>query len=72
MKRKNIKQLPIYQEQRLCKRPTTEQILRLFNLAEHHTLLRNDKTLQSFPPQLTDTQLQTLYLLGIPAQSFIR
>src|SRR5271166_606781 len=71
MKREKIKELPIYPEQRLCKRPTTEQILRLFSLAERHTLLRDNKTVQSFPPQLTDIQLQTLDLLGIPAKSFL-
>jgi transposase len=71
MKREKIKELPIYPEQRLCKRPTTEQILRLFSLAEHHILFRNDKTVQSFPPQLTDIQLQTLDLLGVPAKSFV-
>jgi hypothetical protein len=71
MKRETIKELPIYPEQRLCKRPTTEQILRLFSLAERHRLLRNDKSVQSFPPQLTDIQLQTLDLLSIPANAFI-
>src|ERR1700738_1759133 len=71
MKRERIKELPIYPEQRLCKRPTTEQILRLFSLAERHTLLRYDKPVQSFSPQLTEIQLQTLDLLGVPAQAFI-
>jgi transposase len=71
MKREKIKELPIYPEQRRCKRPTTEQILRLFSLAERHTLLRDDKTVQSFPPQLTDIQLQTLNLLGVPAKAFV-
>ena len=71
MKRERIKELPIYPEQRLCKRPTTEQILRLFSLAERHTLLRDDKPVQSFPPQLTELQHQTLDLLGVPAESFI-
>jgi len=44
MKREKIKELPIYPEQRLCKRPPTEQILRLFSLAERHTLFRNDRS----------------------------
>ncbi len=48
-----------------------EQILRLFSLAERHTLLRDDKTVQSFPPQLTVIQLQTLDLLGVPAKAFV-
>jgi len=64
MKREKIKELPIYPEQRLCKRPTTEQILRLFSLAERHTLLCNDTLVQSFAPQLTEIQLQTLDLHG--------
>ena len=71
MQRERIKELPIYPEQRLCKRPTTEQILRLFSLAQRHTLLRDDKTIQSFTPQLTDIQLQTLTLLGVPVKAFV-
>jgi hypothetical protein len=51
--------------------PTTEQILRLFSHAGRHTLLRDDKPVQSFPPQLTAIQLQTLDLLGVPAQAFL-
>src|SRR5450631_1956948 len=70
MKRERIKELPIYPEHRLCKRPTTEQILRLFSLAERHTLLRDDNPIQSFPPQLTDLQRQTLDLLGVPERAF--
>jgi transposase len=71
MKRARIKELPIYPEQRLCKRPTTEQILRLFSLAERHTLLREGKPIQSFPAQLTDLQRQTLDLLGVPERAFL-
>jgi transposase len=71
MKRERIKELPIYPEQRLCKRPTTEQILRLFSLAERHTLLRDDNPVQSFPPQLTELQRQTLDLLGVPERAFL-
>ena len=70
MKREKIKELPIYPEQRLCKCPTTEQILRLFSLAERHTLLRDAKVVHSFPPHLTDIQRQTLDLLGVPAAAF--
>lgn len=71
MKRRRLKELPIYPEQRLCKRPTTAQILRLFSLAERHTLLRAEKPVQSFPPQLTDLQRQTLDLLGVPERAFL-
>ena len=69
MKRERNKELPIYPEQRFCKRPTTEQIL--FSLAERHTLLRDAKPIQSFPPQFTELQRQTLELLGIPERAFL-
>ena len=39
--------------------------------AERHTLLRDAKEVQSFPPQLTDIQRQTLDLLRVPAAAFL-
>ena len=70
MERERIKQLPIYPEQRLCKRPTTEQILRLFSLAERHTLLRDGRSVQFFPAELTNLQTQVPSHLGLPAEAF--
>ena len=71
MKRQKIAELPIYPEQRRCKHPTTEQILRLFSLAERHTLLREDRLVQIFLPELTGIQSQTLELLGVPEAAFL-
>jgi transposase len=71
MQRQKIAELPIYPEQRRCKHPTTEQILRLFSLAERHTLLREDRPVQVFPPELTGIQSQTLELLGVPEAAFL-
>ena len=65
MQREDIQKLPIYPEQRLCTRPTTEQILRLFSLAERHTLLRAARTLE-----LTDLQRQVIGLIGVPRKAF--
>jgi hypothetical protein len=70
MRRDHIEELPIYPEQRQCRRPTTEQILRLFSLAERHALMRGEYTVQLFPAQLTDLQRQVLDLLGVPPQSY--
>jgi transposase len=70
MQRQKIAELPIYPEQRRCKHPTTEQILRLFSLAERHTLLREEKAVQVFLPELTGIQSQTLELLGVPEAAF--
>ena len=71
MQRQKIAQLPIYPEQRRCKHPTTEQILRLFSLAERHTLLRDERPVQVFLPELTGIQSHTLELLGVPEAVFL-
>lgn len=70
MRREKLTQLPLYPEQRRCKHPTTEQVLRLFSLAERHTLHSAGRTLQVFHTELTDLQRQVLWLLGISAQAF--
>jgi transposase len=70
MQREQIEKLPIYPEQRACKRPATEQILRLFSLAERHTLLSEGHVVQVFYPALTDLQRQVLSLLGVPHQAY--
>ncbi len=70
MQRENITELPLYPEQRDCERPTTEQILRLFSLAEQHKLSQGAHTLQVFKVELTDLQRQLLTLLGISEQAF--
>jgi transposase len=71
MQRQKLAELPIYPEQRRCKHPTTEQILRLFSLAERHTLLRDERPVQVFLPELTGIQSHTLELLGVPEAVFL-
>ena len=70
MQREKLTQLPLYPEQRRCKHPTTEQILRLFSLAERHTLRSAQRTIQVFTTDLTDLQCQVLSLLGVAPQAF--
>lgn len=65
-----IAELPLYPEQRQCRRPTTEQVLRLFSLAQRHRLLRDGQTVQTFDADLTDLQRQVLALLGVPAHAY--
>jgi len=68
MRRENIAELPLYPEERPNRRPTAEQIFRLFGLVERHVLLDLDgaRPLRTFGPQLTDLQRQVLRLLGVP------
>lgn len=70
MKREKIEELPLYPEQRQCARPTTEQVLRLFSLAERHTLLSEGHTIQVFDVELTELQRRVLALLGVPSQAY--
>lgn len=70
MKREHIDELPLYPEQRQCRRPTTEQILRLFSLAERHKLIEGAHTVQVFDVPLTDLQRRVLTLLGVSEQVF--
>ena len=70
MAREGIDELPIYPEQRQCAHPTTEQVLRLFSLAERHNLLQHGHSVQLFDLKLTQLQLQVLALLGVPAGAF--
>ena len=70
MARDGVDELPIYPEQRQCAHPTTEQVLRLFGLAERHHLLQHGHTVQTFPLKLTELQRHVLALLGVPASAF--
>jgi transposase len=70
MKREGLEELPLYPEDRQCKRPTTLQAFRLFSLMERHLLYRRRRLIQVFHPQMTDLQRQILALLGIPERAF--
>jgi transposase len=65
MHNEKIEDLPLYPERRPCRRPTTEQILRLFSIVERHALYRRGRLVQTFDPEITELQEQTLRLLGL-------
>jgi transposase len=71
MERESIEHLPIYPEERICRRPTSSQILRLFSLSERHSLIRNGAVVQTFPPELSDLQKTVLKLLGVPLRMYL-
>jgi transposase len=70
MKKEKINELPLYPEERQCKHPTTEQILRLFSLAQRNVLIEKDKVIQTFESEFTPLQRQVLHLLEVPAKVF--
>ena len=70
MVRHGLPDLPIYPEARNCRRPTTEQILRLFTMATRHRLVQAGQTVQVFDAELSDLQRQILDLLGVPPSAY--
>lgn len=70
MKAEGLADLPLYPEERRCKRPTTEQLLRLFSHTQGNVLLSGNKVVQVFQPELTDLQRQVLHLLKVPTRVF--
>jgi transposase len=70
MKQQGLNQLPLYPEQRNCRRPTTEQLLRLFSLAQRHRLTQAGQTVQLFDTELTDLQRQVLGLLRVKESAY--
>lgn len=71
MQAAHVEHLPLYPEERACRRPTTEHILRLFSLAERITLLANNNVVRVFRPALTELQRQVLALLGVPDSAYL-
>jgi transposase len=70
MKRVGIAELPLYPEERMTSRPTAEQILRLFSLAERHVLSAGGRSVRTFHSKLTPLQRQVLAMLGVPPQAY--
>jgi transposase len=72
MKKQGIDELPIYAEERPSRRPTTEQVFRLFALTSRHLLLSRagNSVIQVFEPEFTDLQKQVLGLIGLQPTSY--
>ena len=66
----DIEQLPLYPEERQCKRPTAEQLLRLFSHTQRHILLQDGNPVQRFHAELTQLQTLTLALLEVPKETY--
>jgi len=64
-----ILSLPIYPEDRLCRKPTTECILSLFQNQRRQVLKEKGETLRIFNDPLPELPEQVLNLLGVSARS---
>ena len=72
MESNDITELPLYPEERTTKRPTADQVFRLFSLAQRHTLSENGQAVRTFHPELTALQQQVLDLLEVAPNAFGR
>jgi len=70
MKRDGIEELPLYPEERRSRRPTSEQVLRLFSSMERYKIFRRADLVQVCEPELTALQKQVLTLLGVPLEKY--
>jgi transposase len=70
MQREALDALPLYPEERTTRRPTAEQVLRLFSLTQRHVLEHEGQQLRTFEAELTPLQRQLLGLLGIPERAY--
>ena len=70
MDREGIDALPLYPEDRENRRPTCEQVLRLFSLAQRNVLRCDGAPVRIFNPDLTPLQQQVLALLRVPPRVY--
>jgi transposase len=70
MERAKIQSLPLYPEDRACRRPTTRKILDSFDGVQRHELTLPGREPEAFVTQLSPLQKQILKLLGIPLKSY--
>lgn len=72
MKQNSIESLPVYPEQRECKQPTTQSIVRVFSNLEKYEIQSIENTVSEyFPPSLSPLQKQILDLMGVPHSIFV-
>lgn len=71
MVREKIEMIPLYPEERECRAPSTERILRLFEPLQRHRLRDGNRLVQIFEPELSELQRQILKLLGLPTTAFV-
>ena len=70
MQREALDALPLYPEERRTRRPTAEQVFRLFSLTQRHVLEHEGQPLRTFEAELTPLQRQVLGLLGVPEHAY--
>jgi len=66
MKKRRLRSIPLYPEERDCRAPTADKILGLFANLRRHRLFDGTDQVKTFWDPLSDVQRLVLELLGIP------
>ena len=70
MEREQLESLPIYPEDRPCRRPTARRVIDLFDDIHRHTLRIDSQTPTVFITELSALQRRILKLLGVPTTDY--
>ena len=70
MQREKIESLPLYPEERACRRPTTRKVIDLFAGVQRHEIKLPGAESQIMTTELSPLQKQIVQLLGIPAKHY--
>jgi transposase len=66
----HLDHIHLYPEARECRAPTAERVFEVFEHAQVHILMVEEKKIRSFPPRLTKLQSELLELLGVSATKY--
>jgi len=70
MKRRKIKSIPLYPEERACRAPTADKNLELFEPLRRHRLFERDTLVQTFGDELSDVRRTVLELIQVPTSAY--
>ena len=71
MQHRELRSIPLYPEERECRAPTADKILRLFEPLRRHRLLAANRLVQTFWDPLSDVQKTVLLdLLEVPTSTY--
>jgi len=70
MEREELESLPLYPEDRPCRRPTARRVIDLFDDIQRHTLHSDDEAPTVFVTELSALQRRILKLLAVPATKY--
>jgi transposase len=70
MEREGLDSLPLYPEDRPCRRPTARRVIDLFDDIHRHTLHSDEEAPTVFVTELSALQRRILKLLGVPATKY--